>query len=510
LCNWGAHAANLVVMFFLSPFLVHTLGRMEYGIWSLLWVLTGYMGVLDLGVRASTGRHVILYLGKEDHEKVDHTIRTGLGFFTLTGGLVVAIGSLIGWVFPSAFSSVPTEYHGLVKVLLPVMALNVWLSALAAVFSSVIVAHERFDIARGIDLAVLAIRTVGTVFALKWGYGILGLTVVVVVCNLVGLLANWAVARRIYRRLRAWPLMLSKQRARELLGYGIAAFISAIAVKIIGQTSLVVVGAAINVSAVTVFSVGAMLIYYSSTFLDHIGSTFFPPVQRAAARSELGTMRWLFLRQVRLGMILGLVLNVGFIVFARPFIRLWMLGPEFPESAVSEAAMVMAILAGSKLLLLPTIGSNELLAATGHIWFTATISIIEAGVNLGLSISFVLVLRWGLAGVAAGTLVARVLVRTFVLPWYACRRAGISWPGFCVRIGGPGILSGALFAAVCLAIRAMVRTDSWPVFGISILLALVCYAPIASLILVPSADRKRVYRELARRARRETPYAQRR
>jgi len=506
-CNWGAHAANLVVMFFLSPFLVHTLGPMEYGIWSLLWVLTGYMGILDLGVRASTGRHVILYLGKEDHEKVDHTIRTGLAFFTLTGGLVIAIGSLVGWVFPSAFSSVPLKYHGLLKILMPVMALNVWLSALAAVFSSVIIAHERFDIARGIDIGVLAIRTVGTVFALRWGHGILGLTIVVVVCNVVALFANWVVAHRIYRRLRAWPLILSKKRVRELLGYGLAAFISAIAVKIIGQTSLVVVGAAINVSAVTVFSVGAMLIYYSSTFLDHIGWTFFPPVQRAAARGELGTMRWLFLRQVRLGMILGLVLNVGFIAFGRPFIRLWMLGPEFPESAVSEAAMVMAILAGSKLLLLPTIGSNQLLAATGHIWFTAAIGIIEAGVNLGLSIFFVLVFEWGLVGVAAGTLVARVLVRTFVLPWYACRKAGVGWPGFCARIGGPAILSGALFAATCLAVRATIRPDSWPMFGISIVLALVCYAPIAFLILVPSADRTRVYRELARRARRETPYA---
>ena len=30
--NWTAHGANLVVMFFLSPFVVHTLGKVEYGI----------------------------------------------------------------------------------------------------------------------------------------------------------------------------------------------------------------------------------------------------------------------------------------------------------------------------------------------------------------------------------------------------------------------------------------------------------------------------------------------
>ena len=77
--NWVGHGANLVVMFFLSPYIVHTLGVTEYGIWQLLTVLTGYMGLLDLGVRASTGRYIILYLGQNQHEKVDETIRTGLG-----------------------------------------------------------------------------------------------------------------------------------------------------------------------------------------------------------------------------------------------------------------------------------------------------------------------------------------------------------------------------------------------------------------------------------------------
>jgi O-antigen/teichoic acid export membrane protein len=61
--NWVGHGANLVVMFFLSPFILHTLGITQFGIWQILMVLTGYMGILDLGVRASTGRHIVLYLG---------------------------------------------------------------------------------------------------------------------------------------------------------------------------------------------------------------------------------------------------------------------------------------------------------------------------------------------------------------------------------------------------------------------------------------------------------------
>ena len=481
----------MVVLFFLSPFVIHTLGNVQYGIWSLLTVLTGYMGILDLGVRASTGRHVTLYIGKKDHKSVDETIRTSLAFFSAIGILIVAIGVAMGWLFPNAFSSVPIEYHALVRLLLPILAFNMWITTFGSVFASVLIAHDRFDLSNAVGLVTLAIRTAGTVLVLNAGMGLLGLTLIVVGCNVLGVIVTWMLARRIYHRLKVWPLVFSKPRMREILGYGVAAFISAIAIKIIGQTDLIIVGAVISVGEVTIYSVGAMLIYYSSTFIGQIGSTFFPSVQRAAARGELGPVKWLFFRQVRFALIFGVPMYVGFMVFSEPFIRLWMLGPGFPESSVEKAALVMLILAASKLFYLFTLGSGELLAAIGYIRFNAGIAVTEAFFNLGLSLFFVMFLDWGLLGVAAGTLTARILVRTYFHPWYACRKAGLSWKGFLVKIGLTGALSMLAFGGWCLLIRQVILGSSWLMFCLQVVAALVGYVPIALLILVPADDRKR-------------------
>ena len=291
IANWVGHGANLVVMFFLSPFIVHTLGMTQYGIWQILMVLTGYMGILDLGVRASTGRYIMLYLGKEEYNKVDETIRTGLGLYTALGGLILIAGILIGFVFPSVFPSVPQEYHQTIIVLLPVLAINIWISAFRTVLSSVLAAHERFDLARGSDLIMLAVRTILTVFALNLGYHLIGLTAAVVVCNIVGLLVNLHLVRRVHHGLRLWPLMLNRERIGELYKYGIGAFAIAVSVKIIGQTDLVIVGNLINMDAVAVYSVGAMLLYYSNTFLGQIITTLFPSLQRSVAKGEMGSVR---------------------------------------------------------------------------------------------------------------------------------------------------------------------------------------------------------------------------
>jgi O-antigen/teichoic acid export membrane protein len=312
LANWVGHGANMVVLFFLSPFVVGTLGETEYGIWSLLTVLTGYMGLFDLGVRSSTGRYIILYLGRGDHESLDQTIRTGLGFFTVVGVLMLVAGVVLGLGFPYFFRTAPQEYHFVVAVLLPVLAVNAWVSAVAAVLSSVLVAHERFDLARAVDLVILAVRTVGTILALLWDYGIIGLTVVTLACGVVALAGNYWLAMRIHPTLRVWPLAMIKARLRELFGYGIPACICGVADKITGQTSMVVIGVLISVAAVTVYSVGAMLVFYSTAFIGLIGTTFFPPVQQAVARSDTNSVRWYYYRQVRLALVFGLPAYIGF------------------------------------------------------------------------------------------------------------------------------------------------------------------------------------------------------
>lgn len=494
--NWVSLLANMVVLFFLSRYLMHTLGKPICGIWSLLNVIAGYMGLFDLGVRSSTGRYIILYLGKGDHARVDQTIRTGLGFFTLLGGVILLAGCVAGIGFPKFFPTALPEYRGLVMILLPIMALNVWLSVMGAVFSSVLTAHDRWDLARGVDMGVLALRAAGTVLSVKWGMGLLGLVLVTIACNLLGVIANSLQARRIYPRLRVWPLLLSRERLRELAGYGVFAALSTIAYRLMGQTDLVIVGMTLTVDDVAVYSVGAMAIFYSWGLISQAGQTFFPPVQRAIARGDIGSAKWLYLRQARIGVILGVPMYIGFLMFGYSFLHHWMFDAvKFPESSVQQAFAVMVVLSWSRLVFLFGVGAEPLLAAIGQIKFNAIIACVEAALNLALSIFFVLVWHWGLAGVAAGTLVSRILIRSFVSPWRASRAVDVRWTRYAELILG-GLAAGALFTGWCWCVQRMFADHSWATFALQVALALAGYAPMAFLILVSKVDQKRVLRLL--------------
>ena len=491
--NWVGYGANLAVMFFLSPFILHSLGLAQYGIWQLLTVLTGYMGILDIGIRASTGRYIMLYMGSKEYDKVDETIRTGLGIYTYAGCLILIVGLILGFVFPNIFPSVSKDYHKIISVLLPILAVNIWISAVRTVLSSILFAYERFDLARSTDLIMLAIRTIGTIVVLKLGLDLIGLTAVVVGCNIVGLLLNIILSHRIHKGLRLLPLIVKRDRLNEMINYGIGAFIIHVSVKVIGQTDLVIVGNLINIESVAVYSVGATLLYYSNTALTLINQTFFPPLQRATAEGKMGEAQWLLFRQVRLAMVIGIAIYIGFTTFGESFIRLWMFHPQkFPEESVRQAAQVCMVLSGSKLLLLYGFGFRSLLSATGHIGFTAKIIMVEAITNLFLSIICVLIFKWGLMGVAAGTLFARLMTSTFIIPPYACRKAGINYLRYVSVIVSNAITLGVLFAGICFGIQRILPCNNWFEFFAQVSLTLVLYAPIALLLMIPADIKKRL------------------
>lgn len=66
--SWTALGINVIVGVFLSPFILHRLGDAAFGIWVLIFSITGYYGLFDLGIRSSIVRYVSKYTATGDRE----------------------------------------------------------------------------------------------------------------------------------------------------------------------------------------------------------------------------------------------------------------------------------------------------------------------------------------------------------------------------------------------------------------------------------------------------------
>src|SRR5436189_5089174 len=92
--NWIALVANVGVAFFLSPFIVHRLGNVAYGIWTLVNSMIAYMGLLDLGMRGAVTRFVSKHHARNEHSESSRAVSAAF-WLRLGIGTIIVLTSLV-------------------------------------------------------------------------------------------------------------------------------------------------------------------------------------------------------------------------------------------------------------------------------------------------------------------------------------------------------------------------------------------------------------------------------
>src|SRR5690349_16468129 len=130
-------AAGMLVGFVVAPFLIHRLGETTYGLWILIGSLTGYFGLLDLGVRGSVGRYIAYHRAQNDQEEVNTTVNTALAVLCILAGLALVGTLTICLVFFHLFD-VPADQVVSVRLALIIVGINLAVSFPLNLFDAIL------------------------------------------------------------------------------------------------------------------------------------------------------------------------------------------------------------------------------------------------------------------------------------------------------------------------------------------------------------------------------------
>ena len=108
---------------------------------------------------------------------------------------------------------------------------------------------------------------------------------------------------------------------------------------------------------------------------------------------------------------------------------------------------------------------------------------------------FVLAFGWGLCGVAAGTLVPTVLLGATATAVITRRHVGLPFQAILRDLLLPAVLTGVVFATLCLLVRRVVDIAGWPTFFAAVGALSAAYVPLAlglmlNLLLERRASRR--------------------
>src|SRR5246127_4834432 len=107
--SWAGLALNIAVGFFLSPFILHHLGDDAFGVWVLIFSLTGYYGLFDFGIRSSLIRYVSKFQATDDGDQFFRLINTTLFSYGCLG-LLLMVPTAVGSLYVDRLFHIPATF----------------------------------------------------------------------------------------------------------------------------------------------------------------------------------------------------------------------------------------------------------------------------------------------------------------------------------------------------------------------------------------------------------------
>lgn len=317
-------AISSVIPFAYTPVMLRMLGQAEYGLYSLASSAAAYLSLLSFGFGSTIVRYISKYRAENDRESEEKTY----GFFLLLYCALAVLVLICGIII--IMNVEPIFHRGLtkaevdkMKMLVGIMTFNTMLSFPLSVFSSMIIAHEKYIFQKLTNMIATVLAPIANLIALYLGYKAVGMAIAGTIMQFTMIPANIIYCYKnlnIRPKFSRIPISLKK----EMFGFSIFVFIGSIVDMLFWATDKVILGMLESSIAVAIYNVGATFNSMIVNLSTSISGVLTPKITGMVVKEKKKEQfTELFIRIGRLQFIIIALIVSGFTVFGQTFIRLW-------------------------------------------------------------------------------------------------------------------------------------------------------------------------------------------
>ncbi len=460
--NWANLFVNIVISFFLAPFVVHSLGNTYYGIWVIMMQFTGYLYLLDFGIRESVIRYVSKLNATKDYDELDEILNSSVFLYSAIGLLTLIVMAVLALAFGSIFDVAP-DVLPMARVVVIISGLTIGTSLAFNVFTGVLMGLQRYDVFNKIGILSAFTRLALILFFLSRGYGIVALALIQLSIALAANIIIFVVSRRLLRsngadfRYKHKPVRERLPIFRSLYNYSIHVVINNLGQKAIYYTDALVIGVLLNPASVTFYAIAGNLIEYLRRLILISNNVLNPLVSEMESKDDSQSIHNVLVQGAKLSMLLAIPIAAVYLTMGRQFISHWM-GSEY----AILSGDVLCVLAVGVVISTPQNTISSVLYGISKHNIIARLRIIETISNLALSLALIQV--FGIVGVALGTAIPQIVIMAIILPIMTIRVVGSSLRRFVQQAYVLPIAAATPFAVGCFLVNAYWPANSLPGF----------------------------------------------
>lgn len=378
LLSYLSIAVNIISGLLYTPWMVDTIGKSQYGLYTLAnSVITLFL--VDFGLSSATSRYLSKYNAEGDREGAERFLGAVYKLYLLIDAAILLILSTVFFLMDRIFVNLTVAELEQFRVVFAISAIFSVINFPFVTFNGILTAYEKFVPLKLADLLYRLCNVGFTVIALLLGYGLYALVMVHAAVGLLVLAFKYMIIRKTI------PLKVNfnhpkKEIYRELMGFSIWTTVSALAGRLVFTITPSILGIVANSAAIAVFGIVNTIEGYTYSITTAINGLFMPKISRIVAGNKREeNLNALFLNVGKFQYILnGLIITV-FAVVGQNFICLWM-GEDFLHAY-----------GGVLLVLIPGLFYNSLeianttMVVTNKVKLKAAINVVSGVANICLS-----------------------------------------------------------------------------------------------------------------------------
>lgn len=410
---------NTVIQLLYLPFLIDKLGSSEYGAYSIVASIMGYLAVMDFGF----GDAIVMYTarykaqGKSDKEKKMHGMFWVI--FNVIGITTFGLGVIISLNANHIFNNSMTVHEiNLMRKLLLILAFNLGITFIFSVYGSIINAYEKFTFRKMVSIFNSILQPIIMIPLLLLGYKAVALTIVITLLNLLILVSNWYYCRtKLNIKIKYYGFDF--KLFREIIGYSFYIFLNMIVDKINWSSDQFILGIFSGTTAVTLYSIASRLNDMFIRLSTAISGVLFPKISKMVA-SNISDEKLSeeFIKTGRLQFIIIFLMSSGLVLFGREFFILWV-GQEYVDAYYIALILILPL----SVPLIQNVGISILQAKNIH-KFRSILYLLIAILNIIISIPLAKI--YGGIGAAIGTAISLILGNIIIINIYYYKKAKLN------------------------------------------------------------------------------------
>ena len=399
-------ALSLGVWMLLVPSLVRGLGAEGFALWSLFFALTGYLSALDLGFTQGTMRHVAAARARGDGREAGEFALMGLLGYLMLGALWLAITPFLR-EFALDLLRISAAHRAEAGAAFMLAPLAFACMGTAMVTATSLQGWGRFDLANGVTFSSVVVQACGALWALRHGWGLLGVLHFAIGGSVVGTLVGLLLLRLGARGFAWGTPARALGRLRESMAFGGPLQLANILGVAHQQVDKLFLARYVALALVSPYELGLRLAMVLGSIPQQLLVALMPAVSALHATGDNAGVRAAYERAARWVMAITVAVAGGVVGGAPRLLPAWLgtppAGAELCLTGLT-IAMVMAMTTGT---------ATAIARAFGRTRYEAELSAVGLGVHVVLGLG--LVPRYGLLGAIIATGVANVLASAWML-----------------------------------------------------------------------------------------------